>query len=53
MPASVRVQHPKISKEQRFVHVAQLSGGQLVGGVTLELRKQRELKGYESKQKPA
>lgn len=46
MLAAVRVHHPKIAEEQRFVHVAQLSGGQLVGGVTLELRNRRDLEGY-------
>jgi hypothetical protein len=40
------VHHPKIAEEQRFVHVAQLSGGQLVGGITLELRKRRDLEGH-------
>ncbi len=38
MPASIRVRRPKINEKQRFVHVAQLSGGQVMGGVTLELR---------------
>jgi hypothetical protein len=37
MPASIRVRRPKVDDQHRFVHVAQLSGGQLVGGVTLQL----------------
>lgn len=50
MPASIKVSKPEISKENRFVHVAQLSGGQLVGGVTLELIAQKELKERYNKQ---
>jgi subtilisin family serine protease len=36
--ARVHVSRPTVRGEQRFVHVAQRSGGQLVGGVSLELR---------------
>jgi hypothetical protein len=42
MPAIVYVHNCKIAEKKHFVHVAQLSGGQLVGGVTLELRKEQE-----------
>ena len=38
MVARIRLSQPKAAKERRFVHVAQHSGGQLVGGVSLELR---------------
>jgi hypothetical protein len=38
MPARVQVRRPKTDKQHRFVHIAQHSGGQLVGGVSLELR---------------
>lgn len=42
MVARIRVNRPKIEKDQRFVHVAQYSGGQLIGGVSLELRPRRK-----------
>lgn len=42
MPVRVRVSKPKIDKQRRHVHVAQYSGGQLIGGVSLELRPRRE-----------
>jgi len=42
MPASIHVHRPRIDKERRFVHVAQHSGGQLIGGVSLELRPRRK-----------
>jgi hypothetical protein len=38
MPARIRVSKAKPEGKKRFVHVAQLSGGRLIGGVTLELR---------------
>jgi hypothetical protein len=38
MMAKVQVSSAKADKERRFVHVAQHSGGQLLGGVSLELR---------------
>ena len=38
MIAKIQVSGAKIDKEHRFVHVAQHSGGQLLGGVSLELR---------------
>ncbi|MCP3141050.1 S8 family serine peptidase [Pyxidicoccus xibeiensis] len=41
MVAKLHVSKPKIDKERRFVHIAQHSGGQLVGGVSLELRPRR------------
>ena len=41
MVAKVQVERPKVAKARRFVHVAQHSGGQLIGGVTLELRRLR------------
>jgi hypothetical protein len=41
MVARVEVSRPKVEKGLRFVHVAQHSGGQLVGGVSLELRPRR------------
>jgi subtilisin family serine protease len=37
MPAKIHVERVKIDKEHRFVHIAQLSGGQRAGGVSLEL----------------
>jgi hypothetical protein len=42
MAARIHVDHPKIDKERRFVHVAQHSGGQLIGGVSLELRPRKK-----------
>lgn len=42
MVARVQVSRPRIEKERRFVHVAQHSGGQLIGGVSLELRPHRK-----------
>jgi subtilisin family serine protease len=42
MAARVHVDRPKIDKERRFVHVAQHSGGQLIGGVSLELRPRKK-----------
>ena len=39
MPVRLRVRGARIDGRRRFVHVAQLSGGQLMGGVTLELRR--------------
>jgi hypothetical protein len=36
--ASVHVTSPQVAGRRRFVHVAQRSGGQLAGGVSLELR---------------
>jgi subtilisin family serine protease len=39
MIARINVRSPKVSKEHRFVHISQHSGGQLVGGVSLELRR--------------
>jgi subtilisin family serine protease len=38
MTARIEVRDQKVDKERRFVHIAQLSGGQPVGGVSLELR---------------
>jgi len=38
MTAKVHVDRPKIDKTRRFIHIAQHSGGQLIGGVSLELR---------------
>jgi hypothetical protein len=38
MIAKIHVSKAKIDEERRFVHVAQHSGGQLLGGVSLELR---------------
>lgn len=38
MPVSIGVRRIETDERQRHVHVAQLSAGQLVGGVTLELR---------------
>lgn len=38
MAARIHVERPKVDKEGRFVHVAQYSGGQLFGGVSMELR---------------
>jgi subtilisin family serine protease len=38
MVARVHVRKPKIDKKRRFIHIAQHSGGQLIGGVSLELR---------------
>jgi hypothetical protein len=38
MAARIHVSKPGIEKERRFVHIAQLSGGQAAGGVSLELR---------------
>lgn len=40
--ARIHVDRPKIDKERRFVHVAQHSGGQLIGGVSLELRPRKK-----------
>ena len=42
MVAKIHVSRPKIDKERRFVHIAQHSGGQLIGGVSLELRPRRK-----------
>lgn len=42
MVAKIHVNRPKIDKERRFVHIAQHSGGQLIGGVSLELRPRRK-----------
>jgi hypothetical protein len=42
MTARIHVDRPKIDKERRFVHVAQHSGGQLIGGVSLELRPRKK-----------
>jgi subtilisin family serine protease len=42
MVARIHVDRPKIDKERRFVHVAQHSGGQLIGGVSLELRPRKK-----------
>ncbi len=40
MAARIRVTgEKKTAKNRRFVHIAQYSGGQLIGGVSLELRK--------------
>jgi hypothetical protein len=38
MTATIHVTAPRTEGVRRFVHVAQRSGGQLVGGVSLELR---------------
>jgi subtilisin family serine protease len=38
MTARVHVSKPRIDRESRFVHIAQFSGGQVEGGVSLELR---------------
>ncbi len=38
MPARIWVDDPRTSGQRRFVHVAQLSGGQIVGGITMQLR---------------
>ncbi|MGI8838137.1 MAG: S8 family serine peptidase [Pyrinomonadaceae bacterium] len=38
MVARIHLHRAKTHEERRFVHVAQHSGGQLVGGVSLELR---------------
>lgn len=43
MPVRLRVCRPDIDRDLRFVHVTQLSGGQYIGGVTLELRPADEL----------
>lgn len=42
MVARIHVDRPKTDKERRFVHVAQHSGGQLIGGVSLELRPRKK-----------
>jgi subtilisin family serine protease len=42
MVTRVHVSRPRIDKERRFVHIAQHSGGQLIGGVSLELRPHRK-----------
>ena len=42
MVAKIHVSRPRIDKERRFVHIAQHSGGQLIGGVSLELRPRRK-----------
>lgn len=42
MVARVHVSRPKIDQERRFVHIAQHSGGQLIGGVSLELRPRKK-----------
>ncbi len=38
MPANIRLSNVQIDDQHRFVHVTQLSGGQVMGTVTLELR---------------
>jgi hypothetical protein len=38
MAARIHVSKPRVEQERRFVHIAQLSGGQAAGGVSLELR---------------
>jgi hypothetical protein len=45
MPARIRVHGPQTDERRRFVHVAQLSGGQLVGGITLELLAKQDREG--------
>jgi hypothetical protein len=42
MPASVRVSAPKIDKLRRHVHITQLSGGRIIGGVSLEFHPRAE-----------
>jgi len=37
MAAKIHVNKPKVDKDRRFVHITQHSGGQLIGGVSLEL----------------
>lgn len=41
MATRIHVTRPKVDQERRFVHVAQHAGGQLMGGVSLELRPRR------------
>lgn len=38
MPVRVRVRGPKLRANTGFVHVAQRSGGKIIGGVSLEIR---------------
>ena len=38
VPVRLRVRNAAVGGERRFAHAMQLSGGQYVGGVTLELR---------------
>jgi hypothetical protein len=38
MPVRITVTNAKIKGDRRYVHIAQLSGGQLIGGVSLELK---------------
>lgn len=38
MPVSIRIIKPKLDGKPKRVHVAQYTGGRLMGGVTLELR---------------
>jgi hypothetical protein len=45
MPARIRVLGPQTDERRRFVHVTQLSGGQLVGGITLELLAKQDREG--------
>ena len=42
MPTRVQVMRPQVDAEHRSVHVIQHSGGELMGGVTLELRPRRD-----------
>jgi hypothetical protein len=48
MIARINVRCPKIDKEHRFVHIAHHSGGQLVGGLSLELRPALTIRGGRS-----
>lgn len=42
MAVSVRVSNPRTDRDLRFVHVTQLSGGQVIGGVSLEFKKRKQ-----------
>jgi len=44
MPASLRVRGASFSDKGRHVHVGQLSGGQRIGGISLELRPKSKTK---------
>jgi hypothetical protein len=47
MPVNIRITRPKLDGKPKRIHVSQYAGGQLIGGVTLELRppKQGKAKG--------
>jgi hypothetical protein len=42
MVARIHLRNAKTDTARRFVHVAQHSGGQLIGGVSLELRPRKK-----------